>query len=160
MLTLCQAEQYISVVALHALTYPALEGFAAGVTSVAGGGQTFFRLLPAVFRDLWDELEEKRRQEDNRINRSAWSKLRTVLDAKLRNNKMVSSSYGPRPGAHGHHLQHDSKAALTATQERNYGSRFMNVNQDATPEQLMAGYAARVESPAYQHMLVRIRPAS
>jgi ATP-dependent RNA helicase DHX29 len=89
-LTSLQAEQYISMIALHALTYPPSDGFALGGTSAAGGGQTFFRLLPAVFRDLWDELEEKRKTEHDEINRAAWAKLQSILDGKLRKDKHVS----------------------------------------------------------------------
>lgn len=77
-----QAEQYIATVALHSLTFPALEGFALGGTA-ASGSQTFFRLLPAVFRDVWDELEEKRKAKDDAINRGIWSKLRTIIEPKL-----------------------------------------------------------------------------
>lgn len=77
-----QAEQYIATVALHALTFPTLEGFALGGTA-ASGSQTFFRLLPAVFRDVWDELEEKRKAQDDAINRAIWSKLRTIIEPKL-----------------------------------------------------------------------------
>jgi ATP-dependent RNA helicase DHX29 len=66
------------------MTYPSSEGFATGSTSSAGGGQTSFRLLAAVFRDLWDELEEKRRSEHDSINRGIWANLQSVLDAKQR----------------------------------------------------------------------------
>jgi ATP-dependent RNA helicase DHX29 len=77
-------------VALHALTYPPSEGFATGSTSVAGAGQTFFRLLPAVFRDLWDELEEQRKAEHDRINRAVWAKLRTIVEPKMQGEQPVS----------------------------------------------------------------------
>lgn len=80
---LAQAEQYISLVALHALTFPPMEGFAIGSTSVSTS-QTFFRLLPAVFRDLWDELETQRRLDDDATNRAVWAKLRDILEAKLK----------------------------------------------------------------------------
>jgi ATP-dependent RNA helicase DHX29 len=60
-----------------------------GSTTAAGGGQTFFRLFPAVFRDLWDELEEKRKIEHDNINRTAWAKLRSILDEKLLRDKNV-----------------------------------------------------------------------
>ena len=79
---LMQAEQYISLIALHALTFPQGEGFAVGGTSAASS-QTFFRLLPAVFRDLWDELEEQRRLRDDATNRAVWAKLRAILESKM-----------------------------------------------------------------------------
>ncbi len=83
---LSQAEQYISTVALHALIFPSTEGFAFGGTST--GNQTSFRLLPPVYRDLWNEFEEKRRADDDAFNRSIWSKLRTILEPKLLESKV------------------------------------------------------------------------
>jgi ATP-dependent RNA helicase DHX29 len=83
-----QAEQYIATVALHALTYPLTDGFAASSPSSAGS-HTAFRLLPAVYRDLWDELEKSRKIRDDLVNRKAWAKLRDILDFKLENNLKV-----------------------------------------------------------------------
>ena len=86
-----QAEQYIATVALHALTYPLTDGFAASAPSSAGS-HTAFRLLPAVYRDLWDELENSRKIRDELVNRRTWSKLRDILDFKLENNLRVGVS--------------------------------------------------------------------
>lgn len=83
-----QADQYISTIALHALTFPTLEGFALGGTSAAST-QTFFRLLPPAFRDLWDELEAKRRESDDATNRAAWAKLRVITRTKLESQSKV-----------------------------------------------------------------------
>jgi ATP-dependent RNA helicase DHX29 len=83
-----QAEQYISTIALHALTFPPLDGFSLGATSTANT-QTFFRRLPPVFRDLWDELEAKRRESDDITNRAAWAKLRTIARVKLESQSKV-----------------------------------------------------------------------
>lgn len=83
-----QAEQYIATVALHALTFPLTDGFAASV-SAASGSQTFFRLLPAVFRDLWDDLEVARKTRDDAINRSIWGNLRSIIETKLEVNGKV-----------------------------------------------------------------------
>ena len=85
---LSQAEQYISTVALHTLTFPPLDGFALGGTSAAST-QTFFRLLPPVFRNLWDELEAKRRESGDANNRAAWAKLRTITRMKLESQSKV-----------------------------------------------------------------------
>jgi len=83
-----EAEQYISTVTLHALTFPTLDGFALGGTSAAST-QTFFRLLPPAFRNLWDELEAKRRESDDATNRAAWGKLRTIARMKLESQSKV-----------------------------------------------------------------------
>lgn len=84
-----QAEYYISTVALHSLTFPTLEGFSLGGTSAANT-QTSFRLLPPIYRDLWNELEEKRRSEDDAFNRDTWGKLKTILQPKLSKDAGVS----------------------------------------------------------------------
>lgn len=83
-----QAEEYISTVALHALTFPTQDGFALGGTSAAGT-QTFFRRLPPAFRNLWDELEEKRKESDDATNRATWEKLRTIVRTKLESQSKV-----------------------------------------------------------------------
>lgn len=78
--TEAQAEQYIATIALHELTFPSRDTFTAAAPS---GGQTFFRLLPAVFRDLWDELETTRRSKTDALNRGVWAKLRSIIEPKL-----------------------------------------------------------------------------
>lgn len=86
-----QAEAYVAMMALHALTFPPTDGFQAG-SSTAPGNQTFFRLLPPVFRDLWDELEIARKIRDDNINRSVWAKLRTIIEPKLDMTFKVSNN--------------------------------------------------------------------
>ena len=86
-----QAEQYISTVALHALTFPTLDGFTLGGTSAAST-QTFFRLLPPVFRNLWDELEAMRRESGDATNRAVWAKLRVIARTKLESQSKVPCS--------------------------------------------------------------------
>lgn len=89
-----QAEQYIATVALHKLTFPPTEGFCVGNPSVSGT-PTFFRLLPAPFRDLWQELENARRNYEDVVNRGIWSKLRSILGPKLTGKEMVSDLVSP-----------------------------------------------------------------
>jgi ATP-dependent RNA helicase DHX29 len=76
-----QAEQYIATVALHALTFPAFEGFSQA-NLARGNTQTFFRLLAPAFRDLWDELEAKRKTFVDATNRAVWSKLKKIVEAR------------------------------------------------------------------------------
>jgi len=86
-----QAEQYISTIALHDLTFGHSEGFAGGPNALSfGSGQTYFRLLPPVFRDLWDELEIKRKEEEDRRNRETWATLRQIIEGKLGEEKKVT----------------------------------------------------------------------
>ncbi|KAF9654251.1 P-loop containing nucleoside triphosphate hydrolase protein [Thelephora ganbajun] len=131
-----QAEQYISTIALHALTFPTLEGFVLGGTSAANT-QTFFRLLPPVFRNLWDELEEKRRESDDAANRTAWAKLRTIARMKLESQ---SKSTGK-----------SSKTTGGGKDER--PTRNISSSHELSEEQIRAGFEARRASPAYQQML-------
>jgi hypothetical protein len=88
-----QAEQYIATIALHALTFPPTDGFAAGNVS-AGGSQTFFRSLPPAFRDLWDELEAQRKESEDTINRALWTKLRTITADKYAASSKASFAQG------------------------------------------------------------------
>lgn len=76
-----QAEQYIATVALHALTFADLPGFASA--SVTGSSQTYYRLLPPIFRDLWQELEARRKKDEEARNRQIWAKLKSLVDLKL-----------------------------------------------------------------------------
>jgi ATP-dependent RNA helicase DHX29 len=78
---IAQAEQYIATVALHALTFPVSTGFAPG-TSAPGTGQTFFRLLPPAYRELWDELEAARKSSDDATNRAVWAKLKRIVETR------------------------------------------------------------------------------
>ncbi|PIL32118.1 hypothetical protein GSI_06824 [Ganoderma sinense ZZ0214-1] len=131
-----QAEQYIATVALHALTFPNPDGFAIGGTAAAGS-QTSFRLLPPVFRDLWDELEQKRRLDDDVTNRTIWAKIRSILEPKL----APPSKIGVRP-------------SKLISESRDYGhSRYYDQGSEVAPEQIIADFQARQASPAYQEML-------
>ncbi|KAJ7103397.1 P-loop containing nucleoside triphosphate hydrolase protein [Mycena belliarum] len=129
-----QAEQYIATIALHELTFPSTDGF---TVSAPSGGQTFFRLLPAVFRDLWDELETARKTKTDALNRGVWAKLRSIIEPKLEvdvkaNGKGSKLSSELRPSSTLRALPHVSELAS---------------------EQIVSGFRARQASPAYQEML-------
>ncbi|KAI1797739.1 P-loop containing nucleoside triphosphate hydrolase protein [Ganoderma leucocontextum] len=131
-----QAEQYIATVALHTLTFPNPEGFAIGGTATAGS-QTSFRLLPPVFRDLWDELEQKRRLDDDVTNRAIWANIHSILEPKL-----------APPGKTG------ARPSKLVTESKSHGhSRYYDQGSDIAPEQIIADFQARQASPAYQEML-------
>jgi len=80
-----QAENFVATIALHSLMYPISEGFASPtpVSSI-----TSFRLLPAVYRGLWDELETSRRINEDITNRNVWSKLQSILEGKTQVKKV------------------------------------------------------------------------
>lgn len=83
-----QAEQYVAAIALHSLTYPLTEGFVASVPANTSGS-TSFRLLPAVYRDLWDELEISRKARDDSINRQIWARLQSIFKDKAQRSLKV-----------------------------------------------------------------------
>ncbi|KAF8898608.1 P-loop containing nucleoside triphosphate hydrolase protein [Infundibulicybe gibba] len=131
-----QAGQYIATVALHALTFPPSDGFAIG-NSLGSSTPTFFRLLPALFRDFWDELEMKRKMSDDAINRSLWAKLRAIIEPRIRLN---------------------SKANTRAEKQFDEGTsvslpRAIKHNYDAAAEHIIFRFKAQQSSPAYQEML-------
>ncbi|KAJ7786454.1 P-loop containing nucleoside triphosphate hydrolase protein [Mycena metata] len=130
-----QAEQYIATIALHELTFPSRDAFTVPAPS---GGQTFFRLLPAVYRDLWEELELDRKTKTNALNRGVWAKLRSIIEPKVdlehkANGKAVKQFSEAKPSSMARPL--------------------VQVN-DLASEQIAAGFRARQASPAYQEMLV------
>ncbi|KAH7909118.1 P-loop containing nucleoside triphosphate hydrolase protein [Hygrophoropsis aurantiaca] len=127
-----QAEQYISMIALHTLTFPATEGFATGSLS----GQTFFRLLPSVFRDLWDELETGRKTRQDSINRDIWTTMRSLLEQKV-------AAY----------VKFDDKTVKRSNDVKGATTSHVPSYNDLAPEQLIASFRARVASAAYQEML-------
>ncbi|OAX44745.1 P-loop containing nucleoside triphosphate hydrolase protein [Rhizopogon vinicolor AM-OR11-026] len=133
--TQAQAEYYIATLALHALTFPATDGFAVG-SSGALANHTSFRLLPPVFRDLWDELEMGRKLREDLINRQVWANMRNIVEQKI-----------------------DARPPLTEKSTR------VNIEvRDSTPvrlpprnnigsDHIIADFRARQMRPAYQEML-------
>ncbi|KAG6867810.1 hypothetical protein C0993_010744 [Termitomyces sp. T159_Od127] len=133
-----QAEQYIATIALHALTFPLTDGFA-GNPAATSGSLTFFRLLPAVFRDLWDELETARKIRDDAINRKQWAKLRSIIETKLEvHDKMNNKSSKQIPGAESHRVAHPSP-----------------ITNEIASEKLAATFRVRQASVEYQEMLAQ-----
>lgn len=149
-----QAEEYISTIALHVLTFPTLEGFALGGTYVANT-QTFFRRLPPAFRNLWDELEAKRKESDDTTNRAAWEKLRAIARVKLESQPKVLS-LDVATGFTLHVLQPTGKPLKVAGGGKDETTSRNIFSQKLSEEQLKAGFEARRASPAYQQMLVRV----
>ncbi|TCD67025.1 hypothetical protein EIP91_000645 [Steccherinum ochraceum] len=131
-----QAEQYISTVALHALSFPQQDGFALSVTASAGN-LTSFRLLPPIFRDLWAELEQKRREQNDTVNRGIWSKLKTILEPKLAITSKITNA--------------SSKDAISQA-PRLYRTPRLD---HAESQHIIADLEARQARPAYQEMLRR-----
>ena len=150
-----QAEQYISTVALHRLTFPETPGFAVGGTASASA-QTSFRLLPPVYRDLWNELEDKRRNDHDRINRNIWAKLRNILEPKLSGYKVHYPLY---PFSRDIYLEHQTpvRRQRVATQATGTTSGDDNSLKIPHSADIAADFRARQESVAYQEMFVSER---
>ena len=77
-----QSEQFIATVALHTLTFTAAPGFASP-SNAGSGAHTHFRMLPSVYRDLWDELEAKRKDAEDATNRSIWRQLKEIAEPRI-----------------------------------------------------------------------------
>ncbi|KAI5124610.1 hypothetical protein M0805_004220 [Coniferiporia weirii] len=131
-----QAEQYIATVALHSLTYPSDEGFRCSAGNPRGA-QTSYRHIPPVFRDLWNELETQRKENDDRINRGIWSILDSVLEEKLSGPEKVDEK-----------VFKDTTASEDRVRNRKGAPEY-------SPEQMMAGFQARQSSFAYQEMIAQ-----
>ncbi|KIK96360.1 hypothetical protein PAXRUDRAFT_826025 [Paxillus rubicundulus Ve08.2h10] len=131
-----QAEQYVATVALHALSFPTTEGFAAG-SMTSPVGNTFFRLFPPVFRQLWDELEADRKFRGDRVNREVWAKLRSIVEQKIDVTRSASEMM--------------LKSALDV-KDTSYTQALLR-NAEASPEQLITDFRSRQMRPAYQEML-------
>ncbi|KAG8844850.1 hypothetical protein FRB96_002810 [Tulasnella sp. 330] len=130
-----QAQQYIATITLHALTFVPQPGFVSGGTGSAV--HSHFRLLPSIFRDVWDELEQKRKASENETNRSIWRKLRDILDAKARSMGKVATR-------------------IIRAVETKDDIPLSSAHQDPDPtvsEQLMRSFQDRQASPTYQSML-------
>uniref|UniRef100_D8PKN2 RNA helicase n=1 Tax=Schizophyllum commune (strain H4-8 / FGSC 9210) TaxID=578458 RepID=D8PKN2_SCHCM len=133
-----QAEQYVALVALHGLSFPASAGFAAGAMTSAVGSQTFFRLLPPDFRDLWDELDAERRRREDAANRETWAKLRGILDEKVQRTNKQQTLKAAKSTA-------DVKEAPIVDAPAS--------SNDAFSEQLQESFRVRQASSSYQEML-------
>ena len=151
---LVQAENYIATIAMHALTFPPAVGFA-GVSQSVIGGQTSFRLLPAIFRNLWDELEEARKGREAQENQAIWTGLRDIVTSKLNAKEKVKNFDS---SALLHTLNSFVQAIKGSVQPSSSSSRIARTTvskyPDTNPEEIIAGFAARQASPAYQMMMV------
>lgn len=111
-----QAEQYVAAIALHSLTHPLTEGFVSSVPANASGS-TSFRLLPAVYRDLWDELEVSRKVRDDSINRQIWARLLSILEDKAQRSFKVCKIRYQSVDPSNRYNQAFGKAAETASRK-------------------------------------------
>ena len=148
-----QAEQYIATVALHALTFPASEGFSPP-NVVRGTVQTFFRLLAPAFRDLWDELEATRKDSNDVTNRAIWSKLKTIVETRGEQAKVRPSVFqicGICSAA-----QTIERGSRMVTQNTESSDVEKNFRERANSAQVMQAFETRRTSSSYRDMLVSL----
>ncbi|KAG8981845.1 hypothetical protein FRB90_006966, partial [Tulasnella sp. 427] len=129
-----QAEQYISLIALHSITFPPQVGFVG-----SGSSPTYFRTLPPVFTELWNELETKRKEDDEAKNLETWAKLLDILELKV--------------GALQEAIK--TKKEVEPDKEKSTGSNRRRGGPSISPEQVKQAFQARVASHAYQEMLAK-----
>lgn len=130
-----QAEYYVATLALHALTFPATDGFAVG-SSGALANHTSFRLLPPVFRDLWDELEADRKSREDLINRQVWANMRNIVEKKIDARPMLME-----------------KNTRAATEAKDTTPVRLPPRNDTGSGHIIADFRARQMRLAYQEML-------
>ncbi|KAF8973905.1 P-loop containing nucleoside triphosphate hydrolase protein [Flammula alnicola] len=130
-----QAEQYIATIALHSLTYPLTEGFAAS-SPTSTNSLPSFRLLPAVYRDLWDELEASRKTRQDLINRTIWD--------KAQNYSKVCIFSLP-----------DKQLKQVAEKQLSDAYRGNVEIKERVLDSLSLAFRARQTTPAYQQILAR-----
>lgn len=130
-----QAEYYVATLALHALTFPATDGFAVG-SSGALANHTSFRLLPPVFRDLWDELETDRKLREDLINRQVWANMRNIVEKKIDTRPMLME-----------------KNTRAITEAKDTTPVRLPPRNDIGSDHIIADFRARQMRPAYQEML-------
>ncbi|PVG04614.1 P-loop containing nucleoside triphosphate hydrolase protein [Serendipita vermifera] len=128
-----QAEQYVATLALHAVTFPALPGFSAGPPNT--NPATYYRLLPPMFKTLWNELEVARRLEENNTNQLIWSELRDFLQRKVSRKEL--SQKLPK--------DQDDQTDRRIPQ-------YSNAAQEASSDSIKSSLASRQSSAAYQTM--------
>ncbi|KAG1867923.1 P-loop containing nucleoside triphosphate hydrolase protein [Suillus subalutaceus] len=126
---------YVATLALHALTFPATDGFAVG-SSGALANHTSFRLLPPVFRDLWDELETDRKLREDLINRQVWANMRNIVEKKIDAHPMLME-----------------KNTRVTTEAKDYTPVRLPPRNDTGFDHIIADFRARQMRPAYQEML-------
>lgn len=68
--SMVEAENYVSTLALHALV---LEGTV----------QVNWRVLPPVFRELWEELDTDARVKRDSASRAMWKSIQDIVDSKI-----------------------------------------------------------------------------
>ncbi|TFK76976.1 P-loop containing nucleoside triphosphate hydrolase protein [Pluteus cervinus] len=124
-----QAENYIAMIALHALAYPQLEGFPSNPSPPPVSVLT----LPQGFRELWEELEANRRVRDSETNYSLWSHLNTIMASKVDQKVQISTRVDAQTLAQDHTSR-----------------RFA----DQLDESLQSAFFQRQASRGYQEMLV------
>lgn len=142
--SLAEAESYVATLALHDII--AIEG---------KGDKSVWRSFPPAFRDLWDELEEKRKGLLDKERRAVWATLRAIVEARYPPDTPAEPVLVPESAA-----KVDSKLIP--------GFDFLPPPPkdgeadivDPVSLQLQQEFARRQATPAYQRMLVRCRSHS
>ncbi|KAF8337940.1 P-loop containing nucleoside triphosphate hydrolase protein [Cantharellus anzutake] len=129
-----QAEHFISVVALHGLSFDSPPGFAVGNTA---NNTSNTRGFPPVFRDLWNELENRRKSEYERTNRAIWATLRNLLGSRISTPGTTKDPKSVKP------------SAITIEANLDVRPRSLELYSD----QLAMSFMTRQMSQSYQEML-------
>lgn len=137
---MAEAECYVATLALHAII--AVEG---------KGDKGVWRSFPPAYRDLWDELEDKRKSSLDKERRAVWSTLRAIVEAKFA--PPPQPEVLPEPP-----LKVPSSKLIPGFDFFPPAPKLENTNVvDPVSLQLQQEFARRQATPAYQRMMVRGR---
>ncbi|KAF9474475.1 P-loop containing nucleoside triphosphate hydrolase protein [Pholiota conissans] len=131
-----QADQYIATIALHSLTYPLTDGFISSLPTSTSSA-TSFRLLPASYRDLWDELEVVRKQRGNALNCLVWAELRDIVMDKIQRDS-----------------ERTDKQTRQAPLQRPLDNAQTGAESEAILDSMAQNFQTRRATSAYRKMLV------
>ena len=129
--TLAQSEAYISTVAMFLI-------FASSPKE-----EKVHLRLPPTWRDLWKELSQLKKDQDEATDRQVLRELRTLIDdfgqadkeLNEQNNGIIQTTPNQEP--------------MTADQHQRQGSPHFSA-----PDGIKAQWASKASTPSYQHMLV------
>lgn len=120
-----EAENYVSTLALNSL-------------ASTGDIHCNWRALPPAYRELWEELEKDRTEEELKVKRKVWQTVKGYADQKTATK---GTSLEGTPGS--------AADALSRTTAPTYDSTA----KEAHSVEIQRAYERRVDTPAYQRML-------
>ncbi|OCF60762.1 DEAH box polypeptide 36 [Kwoniella mangroviensis CBS 10435] len=124
---MAEAENYVSTLALNDLS---ADGTLSGIN---------WRTMPPDYRELWEELEVKRKEQEDVGKREIWAKIKALYEKKA-----IEPVAGPKT---------DVAVKTTSTGTSTPTARGEQGSVDRFSQQLQDDFEKRRSSPSYQKML-------